>query len=219
MILGIFGAGALGREVLEIVLEVNAGHTRWSRIVFLADIGDVKTVDGIEVITPAQFAQLKEQNEPIEAIVAVGNPNSREKMADKLMQLGIPLSNPIVHPWVRLSLSAKLGKGTVVNSFTTISVDAVVGDNVYIQPHCGVGHNVTVGRNCVISAGARIAGCCDIGQNTYIGMMVPVRDRVQIGSNCVISLGSVVQRDIPDGVTAIGNPARPMKRSDEGKLF
>lgn len=35
---------------------------------------------------------------------------------------------------------------------------------------------------------------------------------VSIGSNTVIGAGSVVNRDIPDGVIAVGNPCRVLRK-------
>ena len=37
---------------------------------------------------------------------------------------------------------------------------------------------------------------------------------VTIGNNVVIGAGSVVVHDIPDGVVAVGNPCRPIKKVD-----
>ena len=38
---------------------------------------------------------------------------------------------------------------------------------------------------------------------------------VTIGSNTVIGAGSVVNRDIPDGVVAVGNPCRVLRKITE----
>ena len=36
-------------------------------------------------------------------------------------------------------------------------------------------------------------------------------DHVTIGNNCVIGAGSVVTKDIPSGVVAVGNPCKPIR--------
>ena len=41
---------------------------------------------------------------------------------------------------------------------------------------------------------------------------------VTIGSNVVIGTGSVVTKDIPDGVTAFGNPCRVHRKLTEEEL-
>jgi acetyltransferase-like isoleucine patch superfamily enzyme len=49
-----------------------------------------------------------------------------------------------------------------------------------------------------------------IGSNTWIGEGAIVM--ADVGKRCVIGAGSVVSRAIPDGTTAVGNPARPLAR-------
>ena len=64
-----------------------------------------------------------------------------------------------------------------------------------------------------------MAGGCVVGCATYIGLSVPVKQGIKIGKNVVVGMGSVVVRDIPDNVIAMGNPARPMKNKDDSRVF
>jgi len=50
-----------------------------------------------------------------------------------------------------------------------------------------------------------------IGDNVWLGGGVIVCPGVTIGADCVIGAGSVVTRDIPAGVIAVGNPARVLR--------
>ena len=47
-----------------------------------------------------------------------------------------------------------------------------------------------------------------IGHNVWIGGGAIILPGVTIGDNTLIGAGSVVTRDVPAGVTAVGNPAR-----------
>lgn len=58
-----------------------------------------------------------------------------------------------------------------------------------------------------------------IGENVWITSRVVVLPGVRIGRNSVIGAGSVVSRDIPPNVFAVGNPARPVKTIDRGVLY
>jgi serine acetyltransferase len=51
--------------------------------------------------------------------------------------------------------------------------------------------------------------------NVWFGMGVLVCPGVTIGSNVVIGAGSVVTKDIPSGVVAVGNPCRVMREITE----
>ena len=51
-----------------------------------------------------------------------------------------------------------------------------------------------------------------IGDDVWIGAGVIVRPGVTIANRSVIGAGSVVTRDIPEGVIAVGNPCRVLRR-------
>ena len=54
-----------------------------------------------------------------------------------------------------------------------------------------------------------------IGRNCWIGAGALIMPGVTIGDNTVIGAGSVVTRDIPSGVVAVGNPCRVMREIGE----
>ena len=89
------------------------------------------------------------------------------------------------------------------------------GDNVFIAPDCvfsTAGHPIdTEQRN----LGLEIALPITVGDNVWIGTNVSVLPGVTIGSNVVIGAGSVVNRNIPDGVIAAGNPCRVIRKITE----
>lgn len=51
-----------------------------------------------------------------------------------------------------------------------------------------------------------------IGNNIWIGADVCVLPGVTIGDNCVIGAGSVVNKNIPAGSLAVGNPCRVIRK-------
>ncbi len=57
-----------------------------------------------------------------------------------------------------------------------------------------------------------------IGRNCWIGAGVLIMPGVTVGDNTVIGAGSVVTRDLPAGVLAVGNPCRVLRRLDGGDL-
>jgi putative thiogalactoside transacetylase len=50
-----------------------------------------------------------------------------------------------------------------------------------------------------------------VGNNVWIGGNVCVMPGVTIGDNVVIGAGSVVNKDIPSNVVAVGNPCKVLK--------
>lgn len=86
------------------------------------------------------------------------------------------------------------------------------GNNVFIAPNCGfytAGHPFDVEQR---NQGLEYAQPITIGDNVWIGAHVCVLPGVTIGNNCVIGAGSVVNKDIPAGSLAVGNPCRVIRR-------
>lgn len=214
MTLGIYGAGGLGREVLELAYQIN----QWKEIIFIDDIIEVDTIrDNIEVLT---FDEMKSRYsvEDIVLIIAVGEPSSRELVCNKVTQAGYRLAT-LVHPSVHISKTTILEDGVIIGANTIVSCDVHIGFNTFIQNSASIGHDTIIGKHSMISAFDSLAGACVIGDRTFIGMSVPVKEKIRIGSDTIVGMGSVVMRDIPDNVIAMGNPARPMKNRDGSRVF
>ncbi|WP_029902268.1 sugar O-acetyltransferase [Prevotella sp. 10(H)] len=93
-----------------------------------------------------------------------------------------------------------------------------IGSNVFIAPNVGIytaGHPFDVQQR---NEGLEYAYPVTIGDNVWIGAGVNILPGVNIGSNTVIGAGSVVSKDIPEGVLAVGNPCRVIRKiTDEDK--
>lgn len=88
----------------------------------------------------------------------------------------------------------------------TIGDDCFIGPNVSIYTAC---HSTDpVERNTRMEWAEPVT----IGDNVWIGGSVTILPGVTIGNNVTIGAGSVVTKDIPDNVVAIGNPCKVIKR-------
>lgn len=217
MILGIYGAGGLGRELYILAHQINKTEHRWTDIIFIDDTENITLVNGIQPIT---FTEVKNRysNNELEIIIAVGEPNLRNLLKKKANNEGFLLAT-LVHPTANISEGTTLSAGTVVCYNSFVSCNVVIGENVLVQPTVSIGHDCKIGNDTVLSTNVCIAGGCEIGDETYIGLQVPIKEGVCIGKQTIVGMGSVVIRDIPDQVIALGNPARVMKENKELKVF
>ena len=88
----------------------------------------------------------------------------------------------------------------------TIGDDCFIGPNVSIYTAC---HSTDpVERN----TRREWAEPVTIGDNVWIGGSVTILPGVTIGCNVTIGAGSVVTKDIPDNVVAVGNPCKVIKK-------
>ncbi len=116
--------------------------------------------------------------------------------------------------WCDFGYNIEVGENFYANHGCVILDGAKVtfGDNVFVAPNCGfhtAGHPLDVEQR---NQGLEYAYPITIGDNVWIGAGVTVLPGVTIGNNAVIGAGSVVNRDIPDGVVAAGNPCRVIRR-------
>lgn len=88
------------------------------------------------------------------------------------------------------------------------------GNNVFVAPNCAfytACHPIDAETR---NKGLEFAKPIKIGSNVWIGGNVVVLAGVTIGDNTVIGAGSVVTKDIPSNVIAVGNPCRIIKEID-----
>ncbi|MBD5274716.1 MAG: sugar O-acetyltransferase, partial [Bacteroides sp.] len=88
---------------------------------------------------------------------------------------------------------------------------------VRIGDYCFIGPNVSIYTAChpldpvERNKFLEWAEPVTIGNNVWIGGSTTICPGVTIGDNVVIGAGSVVTKDIPSNVVAVGNPARIIK--------
>ncbi|MCD7915827.1 MAG: sugar O-acetyltransferase [Tannerellaceae bacterium] len=109
--------------------------------------------------------------------------------------------------------NTEIGENFFVNHNCIILDGAKVtfGDHVFIGPHCGfytAGHPLDAEQR---NQGLEYAFPVTVGNNVWIGGHVVVLPGATIGDNCVIGAGSVVTKDIPAGMLAVGNPCRVLR--------
>lgn len=97
----------------------------------------------------------------------------------------------------------------------------IIGDNVMFAPNVSIytaGHPIHPdSRNSGYEYGIPVT----IGNNVWIGGNVIINPGVTIGNDVVIGAGSVVTKDIPDRVVALGNPCRVVRQivEDDRKYY
>lgn len=215
-VLAIYGASGLGREVLELACIINKEKRRWDSLVFVDD-GDVPSVVSGHKVYKYDVAK-EMYGDSLEFVIGIGEPLTRKTLFAKIDRDAF--STPtLIHPDVYIPDSTKIGNGVVIQYGNFISCDVSIEDYVFIQPQCNIGHDDILEEGCMIAGFGNIAGGVKIGRYSYIGMSSAVKELVRIGDFSVVGMGSVVHKDIPDEMIAMGNPARPIARNEEKKVF
>lgn len=201
----IVGAGGFGRVILSQCKGDASRGKDWELKGFLDDRQNIldgyKTDVGI-IGSPDTYVPQPDDS----FIVALGNPKEKERYATPLLKKKAYFINLCTE--LTRGDNVELGKGNIFESKVYFGSDIRVDDFVTIGALTIIGHDVHIGSYAHISSFVMIGGWAEIGPGATIHPHATILPKVKIGEGATVGAGSVVVRDVPPGVTVLGNPAR-----------
>lgn len=162
---------------------------------------------GLAVLGNGNWLAEQAKSRPITVALGIGDNSARQKVAERCVACRITLLTA-VHPFTAVAASARVGPGAVVMAGAVINPDAKIGTGVIVNTGAIVEHDCQVGDFAHLSPNGAMGGGALLGSLSWLGMGATIIHGVTVGSGTIIGAGAVVVRDIPDGVTALGVPAR-----------
>lgn len=211
MVLAIYCAGGLGKQVLELAWSVN----RWDKIIFVDDETEEKIINGIPVYRFEDLARCERNS--VEFVIANGEPAYRETLYKKVKNAGYFLAT-IIPPWMPVLTGTKIGEGCIIFD-AGISVDVDIGENVFIDSRVIIGHDATIKAHSVISAMVFIGGHTQVNERVFVSAGAKIKDRITIDQDAIISLGAVILRPVKAQAIMVGNPAKKIGDNLERRVF
>jgi sugar O-acyltransferase (sialic acid O-acetyltransferase NeuD family) len=202
----IYGAGGLGRMVLDILR-----HGRRSRAVAFLDSNPVlrgQIVDGLPVAGGLECVRELLRAGTRGAIVAIGDNYARVAIAEELQGRGLRLVSAI-HPLVSISPTARLAEHLIVGPRVNICVHARIGPHSVLLPGAIIEHDNVIGRGVFLYPAVRLAGTVMVGDFATLDIGACVIPGRRIGRGAHIEPGAVVIHDVASGSTVGGVPATP----------
>ncbi len=139
--------------------------------------------------------------------IAIGDNAARLRKAE-LLKLQQVTYATLIHPRAVVAGDVVVGAGCLIAAGAVVQPGVRLGEHVIVNTLAGVDHDCEIGDGAHVAPGAHLAGRVKVGRAAMIGVGASLRDGVTIGAGVRIGAGAVVVRDMPDGVTAYGNPAR-----------
>jgi sugar O-acyltransferase (sialic acid O-acetyltransferase NeuD family) len=118
----------------------------------------------------------------------------------------------IVHPSAVVHATVLLAPGTVVFAGAVIQPDTVVGAHAIVNTAASIDHDCAIGDFVHVAPGVRLAGNVTLGEGAFLGIGSCAIPGVTIGAWTTVGAGASVVHDLPADVTAVGVPARPLRR-------
>jgi sugar O-acyltransferase (sialic acid O-acetyltransferase NeuD family) len=204
----VIGAGGLAREMWWLARACQ--DSEWTPRGF-ADL-DPETSDHPSDVPVVADAALLERDEPLAAVVGIGFPVPRLRVAKRYRAAGHVTFPRLVHPSASIDGPVSMGPGVCVTAHCSVTGDIAIDEFVLLNLNVTVGHDARIGMGSVINPGANISGNVEIGRGVLIGTGATVLQDLSIGDDATVGAGALVTHDVPASVTVVGVPARPLER-------
>ncbi len=176
-----------------------------------------------EIYYPSDESIMNEQLECLEKLYDFNNtrPLQQEKRAKLLKEMFAEIGeNCYIEPPLHSNWGGHhvhFGKNVYANFNLTLVDDT----HIYVGDYTMIGPNVTIATAAhpvlpeLREKGYQYNMPVHIGKNCWLGAGVLIMPGVTIGDNTVIGAGSVVTRDIPANVVAVGSPCKVLREIND----
>jgi sugar O-acyltransferase (sialic acid O-acetyltransferase NeuD family) len=147
-----------------------------------------------------------EKLESAEFCLGIGSVVARKYLYELLNHLGkmhfaLRGLNSVISP------SAQLNQVDIFHQ-VFIGPETQLGIGCLVNTGAQVHHEVKVGAFTVINPGAFLLGAVRVGDSCSIGSHATILPGIRIGNGVTVGAGAVVTKNVPDGLTLVGVPAR-----------
>ena len=142
-------------------------------------------------------------------VASLSDTGTNRDVFERARALGFEMIN-VVHQHATVAPSVRMGCGNRVFAGAIVNPDTYIGDNVVINTGAIVEHDCRIEDHAQVAPGAQLAGNVQLGEGSIVGLGAAVIQGVSIGRFSMVGAGAVVVEDVPDNVTVVGVPARPL---------
>ena len=196
----IIGAGGHGKVVAD-----NAVRNGYSDICFLDDRAEGTCLNFPIVGGCSDIPRFNDGK--TDFVLGIGNNAVRKKIAESFEVNWVTL----IHPSATIGIGVTVEKGTVIMAGAVVNACSKIGKHCIVNTGAVVEHDNVIEDYVHISPKAALGGTVAVGACSHVGIGATVKNNVDICGNCVIGAGAVVVKNICEGGTYVGVPARKIK--------
>lgn len=215
----IIGAGGHGSELYSYIKDLTKCGKKVSLIGFIDEQKLKGANNDLKIL--GDFGDLGEflqnyRKSNFFYITATGDNQLRQRFVKKIEQLNVGNLLPwtVRHPSALVGDKVEIGEGSCLAPRSIITTRTKIGRHCILNVNASVSHDCVVGDFVNINPAAVVCGNVKIGNGCYIGAQATIINKISIGEGAVIGAGAVVTDDIPKNVTAVGVPAKVIKKND-----
>lgn len=152
-------------------------------------------------------ASLSESYLNIPLVITPDSPIVRLQLFNLYSELGYSFET-IISTRAKISKSAIIGKGVIIQDGVNISANSKIGNFVKLNTFCNVMHDCEIKDFVTIAPNAVILGRIYIEEGSYIGANSTILPETSIGKNVIVGAGAVVTKKIESNKNVKGVPAK-----------
>jgi len=202
---GIYGASGCGRGIMPLLSAELAGSD--ATLVFIDDAAQAVQVNGYEVWTFERFARAGSSA----AVLAIANGRVRAMLDLRCAKAGVHVTGVKAANIVIMD-DVQISPGALLSPFVTLTSNIRIGRCFHANLYSYVEHDCVIGDYVTFAPGVHCNGNVTIDDHAYIGSGAVIRQGIRIGAAATVGMGAVVTKDVPEGTTVVGNPARIMEK-------
>ena len=214
----VYGVSGCGRGVMPLAREqLQLLDVPLSRLVFVDDNPGERTVNGLQVLTYSEFNDVEASERKV--VIAIAGSAVRKKLAERCTKDGIkPWS--VIASNIMIMDDVQIGEGSILSPFVTLTSNIRIGKHFHANMYSYVEHDCVIGDYVTFAPAVKCNGNVVIEDHAYIGAGAILKQGksgspLVIGSGAIVGMGAVVTRNVPKGMTVVGNPAEELIRIDK----
>ena len=213
----LLGAGGNSSVIISTLMDINKKNEdeKWELLGVLDD-SEKKEIYGFPILGKIKKKIVEKYLQEYDCYFYWTLQSSKigKSLIPKLLSLDIPTKKfaNIIHPTAVISRFSKIGYGVSIQPFVNIGPGVNIGNFVHIFANSMIGHNANLEDFSYLANKSSIGAYVEVRKGAYIGTNACIRENVCIGEWSLVGMGSVVLKNVKDGETVVGVPAKGLIR-------